>query len=652
MESKTQNISFGYDSYLNIESILMSNDVKKPLLVCDGIFDSLFIKKYFDELNFDFVIFNGFSPNPLYEDIVKGVKLFRENACDFIISVGGGSAIDVAKCIKLFAKMKDEKVYLEQSFVDSKISHLAIPTTAGTGSESTRYAVCYYDSVKQSITHDSLIPEYVILEPRFLETLPEYQKKATLLDALCQGIESLWSVNSTVESEEYSVSAVTAILANMDAYLLGDKTAAENICMAANLAGRAINITQTTAAHAMSYKITSLLGLAHGHAVAICLPYVWRYMLENKDKCIDPRGTQHLNGVFEKLDEIFFVDDHRQAVYRFFRILRFLGVEFPKSNSLEQISVLVNSVNPVRLKNNPVELSVLAIEEIYSNIFTVGNSFELKNIRKFLKKYHTTYEVKELQQYALNTLLHFDEFCRSNNLKYYLSEGSLLGAVRHCGFIPWDDDVDVVMTREDYDKFIDLYKESATDGYVLDSFETNPNHWTICAKLLMKDSCRFEMKRLKGIALSTAPGIDIFALDSVPDLETAKSVGKKIRFYRVLLWLRTGYSHDYSSSKWKLLKIMSYFYSAKGIHSKIQKLLTKYNSTECDYFVNYGSLYSVEREVLHKGFFKNSVEVEFNGLKFPVPQDYGKVLETVYGDYKKLPPFSKRFPKHSYFVNI
>ncbi|MBE6534942.1 MAG: phosphonoacetaldehyde reductase, partial [Ruminococcaceae bacterium] len=212
MEFKEQEIFFGYDSHLNINEILKRNHVAKPLLVCDDAFDLLFIKDYFADLKLDIVLFGGFTPNPKYEEIAAGVKLFRESNCDFIISVGGGSSIDVAKCIKLFSSMTDEEIYLEQTFKENELRHLAIPTTAGTGSESTRFAVCYYNGSKQSITHDSLIPDYVVLNPEFLVTLPEYQKKSTLLDALCQAIESLWSINSNEESVEYSVSAITTIL--------------------------------------------------------------------------------------------------------------------------------------------------------------------------------------------------------------------------------------------------------------------------------------------------------------------------------------------------------------------------------------------------------------------------------------------------------
>ena len=230
-----------------------------------------------------------FTPNPLYEDVCKGIKLFNAKGCDTIIAVGGGSSIDVAKCIKLYCKMSDDRLYLEQEYKDTGVKLIAIPTTAGTGSESTRYAVIYYDGKKQSVTHESIIPDVAILEPKVLKTLPLYQKKCTMMDALCQGIESWWSVNSTDESKEYSKIAVESIMKWWKEYIFENTDeSAQHIMNAANYAGRAICITQTTAPHAFSYKITSLYGLPHGHAVAVCLPEIWTFIDKKKgDECED-----------------------------------------------------------------------------------------------------------------------------------------------------------------------------------------------------------------------------------------------------------------------------------------------------------------------------------------------------------------------------
>ena len=250
------------------------------------------------------MLFSNFTANPQFNDIVKGIELFNNEKCDFIVSIGGGSSIDTAKVIKLYSVI-DYKNGLQSNYKYNPVKHLAIPTTAGTGSESTRYSVCYYEGKKQSVTHDSIVPDYVILDPSLLIGLPEYQKKSTLMDALCQAIESYWSVNSDEESKKYSIESIKLILSNIDKYINdNDLETCNKMLQASNLAGKAINITQTTAAHAMSYKITSMYGVSHGHAVALTLPYIWEHMENNLNKCIDYRGSDYLKKTLLELKNI------------------------------------------------------------------------------------------------------------------------------------------------------------------------------------------------------------------------------------------------------------------------------------------------------------------------------------------------------------
>lgn len=324
------------------------------------------------ETNIPYITFSEFTPNPLYEDICKGTNLFNLEKCDTIVAVGGGSAIDVAKCIKLFCRMDSKNNYISQEYKDSGVPLIAVPTTAGTGSESTRYSVIYYNGEKQSVTHNSIIPDYAILDSSVLKSLPIYQKKCTLLDALCQGIESWWSVNSNEESKLYSKIAVETIINHMDSYIYdNDEAAAGQIMLAANYAGRAINITQTTAAHAMSYKLTSMYDLPHGHAVALCLPHVWKHMINNSAKCIDPRGERHLMDVFKEISNSLGAKDPEGAVYLFEEILIGLEIDRPNTDNFEDIRILSESVNITRLKNNPVYLSEEAIQFMYEAIVKI-----------------------------------------------------------------------------------------------------------------------------------------------------------------------------------------------------------------------------------------------------------------------------------------
>ena len=158
-------------------------------------------------------------------------------------------------------------------------------------------------------------------------------------------------------------------MANMDRYLSGDPDAARAIMDAANRAGQAISITQTTAPHAFSYKLTSLYSLPHGHAVALCLPPIWRYMLANGSRCSDPRGWDHLQRVFESISHAMQCDSALDAVSWFQSLLSKLGMQRPHTDTPERdLTLLSQTVNPVRLKNSPVAIDQTAAYAIYKTI--------------------------------------------------------------------------------------------------------------------------------------------------------------------------------------------------------------------------------------------------------------------------------------------
>ena len=315
---------------------------RKPLLVCDNAFDNLNI-----QLPGEYVRFSDFKSNPLCEDARAGLRVFKKNKCDFIVAVGGGSSIDTAKCVKYFYRMD--------------VPIMAVPTTSGTGSEATHFAVIYKNGEKQSIAHEKLLPDFVILHPDALKTLPIYQKKCTMLDALCQAIESWWSKRATPESIKYSKKAIRLILENMESYLNNEDTGNKNMLTASNLAGKAINITTTTAPHAMSYKLTSIYGIPHGHAAALCLPKVWRYNALKDERA----------GNFNDIAKALGVDTGEEAVSLFENLLVNLEIMPPENVTAGDIDLLTSSVNTKRLHNNPVRLGADTIKELYKEILEV-----------------------------------------------------------------------------------------------------------------------------------------------------------------------------------------------------------------------------------------------------------------------------------------
>ena len=360
----------------NMPILLKDINCKKLFLVVDSSFPFLNIKDAIETLEVEKVFFSDFTPNPLYEQVCKGIDLLKTEKCDTILAVGGGSALDVAKCIKLAVLAKEGNDAIIPPLVstcvecDGALPFIALPTTAGTGSESTHNAVMYYENVKQTVTNDGVLPDYALLEPSVLKTLPLYQKKCTMMDALCQGIESWWSVNSTEESYEYSRKTIELIMANWEKYIFNnDEKASANIMLAANYSGRAINITATTAAHAMSYKITSLYKFPHGHAVSVCLPEIWEYMIGNVDKCIDKRGPIYLFDIFNSIAKTIGAKDQKGAIAFFRDMVRRMEFKNPVSEKKnDDLEILSISVNPVRLKNNPIEISIENIKLLYNII--------------------------------------------------------------------------------------------------------------------------------------------------------------------------------------------------------------------------------------------------------------------------------------------
>ena len=265
-----------------------------------------------------------------------------------------------------------------------------------------------------------------------------------------------------------------------------------------------------------------------------------------------------------------------------------------------------------------------------------------------------------LQGYVLEILLMVDKFCKENDITYYLGEGTLLGAIRHNGFIPWDDDIDLLMPRDDYKKFLELAKTGLPDGYQLDSYETNPTHSSLPTYVQMTRKVPYIKKRNEGVALNIGPGLDIFPLDYVPDDNSAelKKRGKKVRNLRRCIWIKSG-AHKYSwyntlrrrVREYYPYKIKSLFRSVKSLYIEATNVMTATNDQDCDYMAIFSSLYNIKKETFKKEYFGTPRLVDFEGYKLPIPAEAEKVLARIYGDYMAYPPVEGRSSKHFFSID-
>jgi len=303
--------------------------------------------------------FSSFSVNPKIEDLRKGIELFKKGDFSLIIAIGGGSVLDMAKLISVLSHQQAELIDLitgNAQITDIKTPLLAIPTTAGTGSEATHFSVVYINTMKYSVSSPLILPNSVYLSSHFLKGESQYLAACTGLDAFCQAVESVWSVNATIESEGYALKAIELIWNNLQSVVLHRKTLAmEQMIEASYLAGKAINITKTTAPHAISYAFTSFYNIPHGHAVALSLPFFleFNYALDN-DNCTDPRGASDVKARIEKILNLINTDI-KSAYAVLENFFNMLGISIGLLELTEDFdpNKIAENINFERLRNNP-----------------------------------------------------------------------------------------------------------------------------------------------------------------------------------------------------------------------------------------------------------------------------------------------------------
>ncbi len=345
---------------------------KKKILLVTGkkSFKSCGAKKILLKLlnKENLTLFNDFSVNPQIEDAIQGAELARSKNIDLIIAVGGGSVMDMAKLIKAFYHVKGkEKKLLNQSeeLKDSKIPIIAVPTTAGSGSEATHFAVVYIGTEKYSLAAEFLLPTAVILDGSLTISGSKYQKTCNVLDAMAQAIESAWATKSTKESLEYSIESIESGWGTLKDFIKQSckPEVAQKMIEASNLAGKAINISKTTSPHAWSYGFTSFFDIPHGHAIWLTLPAIFEVHFRAKKSSVnDPRGKKHLSMIMNLLKEKLNLRNDQDIELQLNDFLSEIGVESKMENlgvdNINKRESLSNQINIERMKNNPVDLDL------------------------------------------------------------------------------------------------------------------------------------------------------------------------------------------------------------------------------------------------------------------------------------------------------
>ena len=253
-------------------------------------------------------------------------------------------------------------------------------------------------------------------------------------------------------------------------------------------------------------------------------------------------------------------------------------------------------------------------------------------------------QLAKLKEKELEILLEFDRICRKHDIKYSLTFGTLIGAVRHHGFIPWDDDIDVIMTRDNFNKFLSVVNDEINNKYYYVDLSTNKYYGLLFGKMMMKNTIMKETSMLK----SKAPFgifIDIFTIE-----KTSKDAKKQLRQFkkywrlRRIMLARAGfYSNKLLYFAGLLLRIIP-----SSLLNKIDiKNKMKYSDeADGDCIILETDGHNIEQAIFDKYFFNDYIQIDFEGHSLMIFKNYDSFLRKIYGDYLALPPIEEQIPHH------
>ena len=356
-------VYLGKNSFIQLlQSILRENQQqlflvtgKKSFAVSQAkdIIFSLFPKK-------QFTIFSNFSTNVKFKEALDGCRKFYDSRANIIIGVGGGSVIDMAKLISIGSPDEDKflQIIMGRNTITRDAKLYCSPTTAGSGSEATHFAVIYLNDQKYSIAHERLLPDSISVDPSLSASMSPYLTACSGFDALSHAIEAYWAKGWTSASRKFSKQSIELILPNIQE-AVQNPTERTRALMAEGsyIAGKAINISKTTAPHALSYYLTTKFSIPHGHAVALL---VGHFFQANKKNI--PNDLYSMLGLTSANDCCTFWYDMMKKCFLETSLLR-LGVT---QNDVENMAL---SVNEERLSNNPVLFNKTDLKHIVNTLY-------------------------------------------------------------------------------------------------------------------------------------------------------------------------------------------------------------------------------------------------------------------------------------------
>lgn len=262
------------------------------------------------------------------------------------------------------------------------------------------------------------------------------------------------------------------------------------------------------------------------------------------------------------------------------------------------------------------------------------------------KNLDSTEKIRKLHSLELEIAKEVKRICEKNNIKYFLTAGSALGAVRHGGFIPWDDDMDIGMLRDDYERFVTACKTELGDRFFLQTWDTDKEYPFSYAKIRLNGT-RFVESFSENSGMHNGIFVDIFPFDNVPDSKLCRKIQSyKYFICKRLLWIKKGMGKNLKSSKKQMQKYYIFLWFSKlfqydNVKEYYKKIQKKYNNQITEKIVTDGS-YSYFKESIARCWADELKPILFENEEFLTYKNREEYLSYFYGDYLKLPPPEKR----------
>lgn len=668
--------------FIDLNRIVKENNIERAALLFNCGFEGCILTDYLSEMGVD-----------IRKEDVAGIaydkagaeKLFSGMSLDdiqLLIAAGDGALLNAVKHARLNKR---------------DIPVIAIPAYVEAGDEANG-RITFFDSDKVSVTEEeSVIPEYVFYDPEFIRPGSKYDINYRFARGLCQAINIMWANDLESPAVAAAAEGLKKLLDNATKIMRGEKSALADSLKAARLVGTAVREADKKSLDEPAMLLSSACGIPLGHAMMkmiapVCdtnesglIAHGMEKISEDYYLTLDPETvSDEQEDLFRRVRAITeIVAPGKFGIHSLSHQLKFLEralVLFENDLEADEALAMAETVDRSVFRDMPVELNDEDIRNLYLHVFhkqtlqealdrynfqiSIGrrvarNTRRIENLKEqyaddlsgdriitdpFFEKQMARREmVLGLQQDVLETLLLSKDLLEKYGLRYYLSEGTLLGAVRHKGFIPWDDDVDIMMPREDYNKLVELDKNGLIPKELhLDALENNPKHWVLGAKLQLTRKSKYVQSKVTGLSEYNGPYIDVFPLDfwNSPYNKKQYRSQRIVKACRRMLFMKTGYSRYLKRKPHRFLMLLSLpFVPNTAIEKLAIKHMTRFNEGNQKYMVHLCSYYRFYKEVFPTSFFGEPVYKEFEGHMFPVPREYDFMLRSIYGiHYDSLPP--------------